>query len=53
MAVQNGHWWAYRSLFASWGGVNEFTSFLFALFFALVCWWVVYLFNQKGVFLKV
>ena len=49
----NGHEATYRYLFTFWLGRNDFSSFLFALFYTAVCWLIVYLFHRKGVFLKV
>jgi predicted acyltransferase len=49
----DGHEAAYRYLFTFWLGRNDFSSFMFALFYAATCWLVVYLFYRKGLFLKV
>jgi predicted acyltransferase len=49
----NGQEAIYNTLFASWMGRNEVTSLAFSLSYVLVCWFIVWLFYRKNVFLKV
>lgn len=49
----DGHEAAYRYLFTFWLGRNDFSSFMFALFYMATCLLIVYLFHRKGIFLKV
>jgi predicted acyltransferase len=51
--VINGHDAFYRYFFALWLGSNNFSSFLFAIAFMMICWLVVYIFYRRGIFLKV
>jgi predicted acyltransferase len=51
--IIDGHEAAYRTLFTFWLGRNDFSSFVFALFYMATCWLIVYLFYRKKLFLKV
>lgn len=51
--VINGHEAFYRYAFSSWLGVTNFSSFLFAIVYMLICWLIVYAFYRKNIFLKV
>ncbi len=43
----------YQTLFSSWMGSNEVASLAFSLAYVGVCWFIVWLFYRKNVFLKV
>lgn len=51
--IIDGHELTYRYGFTFLFGRNDFSSFLYALVYMLVCWLIVYVFYKKNIFLKV
>jgi predicted acyltransferase len=49
----NGKEAIYETLFSSWVGTNAVASLAFSLAYVGVCWFIVWLFYRKNVFLKV
>jgi len=49
----NGYSWLYQVVFVPIGGDGKFSSLLFALFYALFCWFIGYILYRKKIYIKI